>query len=917
MYTTAQISDYFGSKGPYGSPNGNSTIGGNSLPEEVSYLQSILPALQTTIDNYDIRNQRDDSQFTTNIKQYIRDVTFPQVMRSVAGLMYWFAKETGMIGPLMFRANYGAPTINLIYNGSSFQLQSGNSIVLPANTTITVSAPAVTSNGTYTLYFKNWNKLEVDQSISESSTSLSWTTTIPSQGAFEVVYNREFNVNLSAPTFVEIGSGGTYKINGTNVGTTGLTTYIENTSQPIQIEAVPPSSDYCFVKWSDGDTINSRSFTPTDHTTLHAVFKKHLGSTISSATASNNQRKIAYCNGVSYMVYESGGEIWLTSSTNDGLSWSNETCLSDGTGLNRQPSIVGGSELGGSNIVDIAVVWERFEYYPQLGVGDVTIKMRLCNRSPRYWGAPITIAYEIVPQNYSGSTPVVALSGGYVAVAFTANDDPEFMGDIGGTGVFFRNYLTTANPSVVQACSNFLRIAGEGSAVPSLASKSTDLYNFGIAWKDGPCIYYQTFSTYNQSFTPVELVEERLVVGGPSLTDANVSQYDNPMIAWHTWDYIGGPCYLIACKQRGDNGWDTPTIMYGGQNSNYRDPSVAHARNTQTPAALVWHDNSNIYQAKYTTAWQPAEYKSAGVYPTLREEYYAASGAYCLGYMWGSQTPWIVSTTNEGFIGGGHHGEEKIVADKNFPLHRLDFVYNNQRHTLVLNTTVGSAEHKNHVGFRADRKSLKDVSFSEPIRVTSGMNLFLDVEYGTMIVDVKKDSVFIPMPLNLELFDTETNIRLFTLPLESQDKEHPSKSYQSDLSQLAGKTVKISVSSPLWKNDSVKISEAIFFLDGNYDSLRNARGKGMQKIELEIPKEYNLSQNYPNPFNPVTTIQYSLKSPSSVTLEIFDVLGRKVATLVNEQKPAGMHIVRWDASCASSGLYFYQINVVGVTGQMS
>jgi hypothetical protein len=84
----------------------------------------------------------------------------------------------------------------------------------------------------------------------------------------------------------------------------------------------------------------------------------------------------------------------------------------------------------------------------------------------------------------------------------------------------------------------------------------------------------------------------------------------------------------------------------------------------------------------------------------------------------------------------------------------------------------------------------------------------------------------------------------------------------------------------------------------------------------EIPLDFQLLQNYPNPFNPTTTIQYSLKSPSSVRLDVFDVLGRKVATLVNEQKPAGMYTVRWDASHASSGLYFSTINVVGENGRI-
>lgn len=70
---------------------------------------------------------------------------------------------------------------------------------------------------------------------------------------------------------------------------------------------------------------------------------------------------------------------------------------------------------------------------------------------------------------------------------------------------------------------------------------------------------------------------------------------------------------------------------------------------------------------------------------------------------------------------------------------------------------------------------------------------------------------------------------------------------------------------------------------------------------------YSLSQNHPNPFNPTTNIEYQIPDREFITLKIFDVLGREVLTLVNEQKEAGMHTVKFDASNMTSGIYFYQI----------
>jgi hypothetical protein len=80
----------------------------------------------------------------------------------------------------------------------------------------------------------------------------------------------------------------------------------------------------------------------------------------------------------------------------------------------------------------------------------------------------------------------------------------------------------------------------------------------------------------------------------------------------------------------------------------------------------------------------------------------------------------------------------------------------------------------------------------------------------------------------------------------------------------------------------------------------------------EIPLSFSLSQNYPNPFNPVTKITYSLPEPSQggavqVRLIIYDILGREIETLVNENKKPGNYEMDWDGSRFASGVYFYRL----------
>ncbi|HVN49449.1 MAG TPA: T9SS type A sorting domain-containing protein [Bacteroidota bacterium] len=80
-----------------------------------------------------------------------------------------------------------------------------------------------------------------------------------------------------------------------------------------------------------------------------------------------------------------------------------------------------------------------------------------------------------------------------------------------------------------------------------------------------------------------------------------------------------------------------------------------------------------------------------------------------------------------------------------------------------------------------------------------------------------------------------------------------------------------------------------------------------------IPTGYALAQNYPNPFNPTTTINFTLPSRSNVSLKIFDVLGREIATVVNGVMAAGTYTKMWDASRFASGIYFYRLQAGSYT----
>jgi len=87
----------------------------------------------------------------------------------------------------------------------------------------------------------------------------------------------------------------------------------------------------------------------------------------------------------------------------------------------------------------------------------------------------------------------------------------------------------------------------------------------------------------------------------------------------------------------------------------------------------------------------------------------------------------------------------------------------------------------------------------------------------------------------------------------------------------------------------------------------------VERLSIDLPTHFNLDQNYPNPFNPSTTITFSVVTYSHTSLRVYDVLGREVATLVNENESAGQKSVTFNAGNLPSGIYFYRFTTGSFT----
>lgn len=95
---------------------------------------------------------------------------------------------------------------------------------------------------------------------------------------------------------------------------------------------------------------------------------------------------------------------------------------------------------------------------------------------------------------------------------------------------------------------------------------------------------------------------------------------------------------------------------------------------------------------------------------------------------------------------------------------------------------------------------------------------------------------------------------------------------------------------------------------GVYATVKYSQPNVITNVSSEIPSRFLLSQNYPNPFNPVTNIEFSIPKNLTIKLGVYDMLGREIESLVNQNLNAGTYKANWDATKYSSGIYYYKIS---------
>ncbi|MFZ2323673.1 MAG: T9SS type A sorting domain-containing protein, partial [Ignavibacteriaceae bacterium] len=199
---------------------------------------------------------------------------------------------------------------------------------------------------------------------------------------------------------------------------------------------------------------------------------------------------------------------------------------------------------------------------------------------------------------------------------------------------------------------------------------------------------------------------------------------------------------------------------------------------------------------------------------------------------------------------------------------------------------------------------------TEPFTVNESTNLTYGVQYGitdsALCTDALDSSKIISF--KVELVDNQTGEILSTVDKidysSNNISQYDNLGYQFDLSGFDKRTLKLRLSVNASDDFNCSLSER--FSDQSQLAKSNYQVK---EINSNISKvtNYALFNNYPNPFNPSTTIKYQLPQDGLVTLKIYDILGKEITTLINEEKPAGKYEVNFNASQLASGVYIYKI----------
>lgn len=632
-----------------------------------------------------------------------------------------------------------------------------------------------------------------------------------------------------------------------------------------------------------------------------------------TGTAGNNQRKLLReSSGKLHRVFESDKEIFYQNTTDNGTTWISRR-ISDGKNASSYPSM---SQRGSY----VYVVWQK----ENESNWDIAYNYST-NGGDRWIANPalenLTISTDFNCPS-SGPTPVIQVS----------NPNGSF-----SLLVVYRqssglsSSRTTVQTPLSTDWSSPVAISGtnHNSRNPSLVYKNNSYAYHKAVW-DEPVggngkLYFENFYPGSpDSWTGLVWVN----AGSYGLVSAEknptvaINQNNDLHIAWQ--GTYNGKGSIITCKNL-----TTVYTVLANDNSSvlYSSPSITG--NVNNRASLVWQDNSgNIWKATYANgAWGGGTTVGGyGSNPSVSIMNPAGGDAKVV-WTEGTESPYIIhldgSTLTKPAAGAAIAQNLSIVGPTEVRRRVIvrDTVYNAfatmelSRLRLVRNdATEQVVEFKPVDDGRAySIAEAMETLETEPFAVSLGVQqLALKRSIRTLNIAQLGNQANV----RLEVIDASTGSFLAAFGSLDLIGNNGSLTVDDTVSFMpaisSGRLVKVRAK---FENLSITQRRKVVAIL-NIQIHRSEEQSITRPVDPQTPNVFTLDQTFPNPFNPVTHVGFRVPNGGFVTLKVFDVLGREVATLVNDYREAGRHTVRWNAAEHAGGVYFCRLTAGDRTAVM-
>ncbi len=692
----------------------------------------------------------------------------------------------------------------------------------------------------------------------------------------------------------------------------------------------PNYSYYNFAGWTDDLTLpNTRTITPTDNETYTALYKYPHHSNDVNAYKSNSQKKFVQTpDGVKHIVYESMDKIWYEISTDGGSTW---RIMNDGKPLNtdlaKNPSI----DYHG-NVVAIVFQQNNGGYY------DIKLSTFYAYGNDYIFGQNTLVNYDqydtyssdanpVIGWGYNGRAlivwagayngpfgPIDALVYKYSGINYTSFSVIESGYVLNSTGksvnptVYYNEYAySTKNFHIAweeQTTSTiskiyYQRLYPDGNDKIQFADYYEASYGSGYSRNYRPAIVSQDFQNLGGRREDIRLSwigyrdaqqQQELLKGNAVSTGETRVLHKQKLFSWSGLSVFGDKVAGMS-QNHGDNifnNYQAYALAWSEDNSGTITNKYIRSHETTTVRTLtnsvgnqIQVNNSTDFYDMYVNAFQ----NSTSPYS------FALSGSLSGG----------LSKENSLAINQGREGV--VVKDS------AEFYF-------AIGDIILDGENVNFVEFDdtlaiEGREMLNDYLLSLPLSVNNNSSLTYGVQYGIV------DSAFAVNALSdgsninfrVQLIDDQTGevIGLFDNITYSQDNvfQYNNVGYQLDMTGIGNRTVRLKLVVNTESESDYSLSKR--FAD---EVILGKAGYKQVKYQGSLAvTDYAIEQNYPNPFNPSTTIRYQIPQDGLVTLKVYDILGKEVATLVNDVKASGRYEVNFNASSLASGVYLYRLIV--------